>query len=92
MSKRRDKISIINDMLLSIIAKGGNIKPTHLLYKSNLSHKRMVPLIDELTKRGLLETVQDDRDSKKFYSITDEGRKFVSEFKKMKEFVDSFGF
>ena len=90
MNKRRDKISIINDMLYSIIVKGGSIKPTHLLYKSNLSHKRMVPLVDELMNRSLI--TLDTDGTKKTYLITDEGRKFVAEYKKMKEFVDSFGF
>jgi predicted transcriptional regulator len=79
-------------MLLSVIVKGGTIKPTHLLYKSNLSHKRMAPLVDELTHRGLLQTIQEGKENKKMYSITEEGRKFVLEYKKMKEFVDSFGF
>jgi len=90
MSKRRDKITIINDMLLAIINKGGLIKPTHLLYKSNLSHKRMAPLIEELSQRGLMGT--NIEGSKKMHLITDEGRKFVMEYKRMREFVDSFGF
>ncbi|MBN2458570.1 hypothetical protein JXB31_05575 [Candidatus Woesearchaeota archaeon] len=90
MSKRRDKISIIYDMLVSIVRKGGMIKPTHLLYKSNLSHKRMVPLIDELTRRGLMS--EHLYENKKMYKITDQGRQFVIQYKKMKEFVDSFGF
>ena len=90
MSKRRDKISIIYDMLISIINKGGSIKTTHLLYKSNLSHKRMAPLIEELSQRGLMSTIVNG--SKKMHIITDEGRCFVVEYKKMREFVDSFGF
>jgi predicted transcriptional regulator len=90
MSKRRDKITIINDMLLAIINKGGTIKPTHLLYKSNLSHKRMAHLIEELSRRGLMGT--NVKGSKKMHTITDEGIRFVMEYKKMKEFVDSFGF
>ncbi len=90
MSKRRDKVSIIHDMLLAIMNKGGLIKPTHLLYKSNLSHKRMAPLIEELSKRGLMGTQMEK--TKKMHYITDEGRKFVAEFKKMQEFVNSYGF
>ncbi|MFW6014703.1 MAG: winged helix-turn-helix domain-containing protein [Candidatus Nanoarchaeia archaeon] len=89
-SKRRDKITIIYEMLKAIINKGGIIKPTHLLYKSNLSYKRMMPLVDELMKKGMI--TQEIRGNKKSYIITDEGRRFVNEYKKMKEFVESFGF
>ena len=38
MSKRRSRVQIIFDILNAIKRKGGTIKPTHLLYKSNLSH------------------------------------------------------
>lgn len=89
-SKRRDKITIIYEMLKAIMNKGGVIKPTHLLYKSNLSYKRMLPLVEELMKKDLV--YQEKDGNKKRYIITDEGRKFVAEYKKMKEFVDSFGF
>ena len=87
---RRDKTTIIYEMLLSVINKGGAIKPTHMLYKSNLSYKRMLPLVDELSDKGLIRQEVDGK--KKTYFITDEGRQFVFEFQKMKNFLDSFGF
>ena len=77
-------------MLLAIIKKGGIIKPTHLLYKSNLSYKRMLPILEELEKKELI--YKEEKGNKKSYIITDEGRKFVQEYKRMKEFIDSFGF
>lgn len=90
MTQRRDKITIIYEMLVSIMNKGGIIKPTHLLYKSNLSYKRMLPLVDELKDKGLI--LQKTDGNRKKYILTDEGRKFIAEYKRMKEFVDSFGF
>ena len=53
--KRRGKLEIINDMLQSIKNKGGQIKPTHLLYKSNLSHSKMKVYLKELTEKGMVE-------------------------------------
>lgn len=89
-SKRRDKVTIIYEMLCAIMKKGGRIKPTHLLYKSNLSYKRMLPLLDELQNKGLVD--EEKCGDKKIYTLTDEGSEFIREYKRMKEFVDSFGF
>lgn len=87
---RRDKITIIYEMLEAVITKGGKIKPTHLLYKSNLSYKRMLPLVEDLMQKGLLN--MEVKGNRKTYFITDPGRQFVAEYKRMKSFVDSFGF
>lgn len=86
---RRSKIEIINDILISIQNKNGKIKPTHLLYKSNLSYKKMNEYVNELMKKEMMKEKKVDKN--KFYTITDKGLKFISEFKKMKEFTESFG-
>ena len=89
MSSRRDRLHIINDILLSIQEKGGKIRPTHLLYKSNLAHNKMKAYLEELIKKGLIK--ETELENNKYYSLTEEGLRFVNEFKKIKEFVDSFG-
>ncbi len=89
MSVRRDKLQIIYDILKSIQNKGDRIKPTHLLYKSNLSYNKMKDYVKDLKKRGLL-TEEEDR-GKRFYRLTDQGRKFIVDYDKIKEFSDSFG-
>ncbi|MBW2988708.1 DUF4364 family protein [Candidatus Woesearchaeota archaeon] len=89
MSIRRTKIEIIHDILDAIQKKGGKIKPTHLLYKSNLSYKKMLEYVGELIKKGMVE--EKEEKGKKAYSITDKGREYVQQFKKIKEFSDSFG-
>lgn len=86
---RRTRIDIINDMLLAIVNKGGTIKPTHLLYKSNLSHTLMKEYVAELTSKKLIEEHQEKRG--KSFKITERGRKFSREYKKMKEFQEAFG-
>lgn len=86
---RRNKIEIINDILISIQDKNGKIKPTHLLYKSNLSYQKMNEYINELIKKEMMKEKKVDKN--KYYIITDRGLKFISEFKKMKEFTESFG-
>ena len=86
---RRVKIEIINDMLVSMLENGGKIKPTHLLYKSNLSHSKMKQYINELESKGMIEELNDR--GHKFFSITDKGVWFINEFKRIKEFSDAFG-
>ncbi len=39
MNTRRDRVEIVFDILRSIQEKKTKMKPTHLLYKSNLSYK-----------------------------------------------------
>jgi predicted transcriptional regulator len=89
MSQRRSRIDIINDILEAIQRKGGKIKPTHLMYKANLSHKLMTLYLDELMQKKLVAEVQEK--TNKFLIITDEGYKFLEKFKQMREFTESFG-
>jgi len=89
MSLRRDRLQIINDILLSIRERGGKIRPTHLLYKSNLAHNKMKSYLEELMEKGLIE--EGEEKGKKYYCLTEEGIRFVDEYKKIREFVNSFG-
>ncbi len=89
MNLRRTKIEIINDILKSIQEKGGKIKPTHLLYKSNLSHTKMKEYVSELKNKEMIS--EDLEDENRYFRITDKGLKYISEYKKIMEFSDSFG-
>lgn len=89
MTQRRSRFEIIFDILSAIQAKQGRIKPTHLLYKSNLSHAKMKEYLKELISRGMVSEAEEK--SKKFYTITDQGLTFLSEYKRIKEFSDTFG-
>ncbi|MEK6974681.1 MAG: winged helix-turn-helix domain-containing protein [Nanoarchaeota archaeon] len=89
MTSRRAKIEIIYDMLRAIHEKGGTIKPTHLLYKSNLSHKKMTLYVNNLVSNGMIKIslIGDN----KMFAITEKGIKYLADYKKIKEFSDSFG-
>ncbi|MCD6477478.1 MAG: hypothetical protein J7K87_00560 [Candidatus Aenigmarchaeota archaeon] len=89
MKSRRDRIDVIYDILSAIEKEGGQIKPTRLMYKSNLSHKLMKSHIQNLTERGVIEEITTKK--KKYIAITEDGKKFISELRKMKRFLDSFG-
>jgi len=89
MTNRRSRLEIIYDLLNSIREKGGAIKPTHLLYKSNLSHKKMMEYTAELMEKGFME--EKEKEGKKIYALTDKGLEYVNEFMRMKRFSESFG-
>lgn len=89
MTKRRSRFDIINDILSVIENKGHKIKPTHLMYKSNLSHKLMKGYLEELVEKELIQEVEDR--GNKYILITDKGLDFTFKFRKMKDFANSFG-
>jgi len=86
---KRTKIDIIHDMLRAIEQKGGKIIPTHLLYKSNLSHQRMKLYLKELIERDLI--IETKIKKKTHYELTDQGSKFLQNYKQMVEFTEAFG-
>src|SRR3989344_1426257 len=94
-SNRRSRLELIFDILLAIQNKGGRIKPTHLMYKSNLSHKLLNAYLEELLERELVrvdeETSKKKLKSTKTVVITEKGLSFLAEFRRMREFTDAFG-
>ena len=87
--KRRGKLEVIADILKSIQDKEGTIKPTHLLYRSNLSHAKLKEYVNMLLERGMIEEKLVKK--KKMFFIREQGYKFLSEFERIKDFSDSFG-
>jgi len=89
MAGKRTKIDIIGDMLSSIVNKGGNIKPTHLMYKSNLSHGQMQSYLEELITKEFIKKIE--KNHRDYIIITDKGYEFVQKLKEIKEFEKTFG-
>jgi predicted transcriptional regulator len=76
-------------MLLAIQEKGGSILPTHLLYKSNLSHGRLKQYVDELKVKALV--AETEKKGKTVYVLTEQGIKFLANYRQLREFTDAFG-
>ena len=89
MEGKRTRIDIIEDMLSSIINKGGRIKPTHMMYKSNMSHIQMKSYLDDLVQKELVRKVKEGNYD--YVIITDKGCEFVQKLKQMREFEKVFG-
>jgi predicted transcriptional regulator len=89
MQRKRSRLDIVYDMLLTISNKGGRIKPTHLMYKANLSHTQMKLYLDELIAKSLVE--EEEKDERKILVLTQKGFAFIQKFNQMKEFEKTFG-
>jgi len=89
MKPKRSQLEVIHDMLASVQRKGGRIRPTQLLSKSNLSYKMMQEYLVLLDERKLIkeERVKD----KKFYLLTDKGYAFLTEYRRLSAFTEAFG-
>jgi predicted transcriptional regulator len=89
MARKRDRIDILEDMLSSIQQKGGEIKPTHLMYKSNMAYNQMQSYLEELLTKNLVQKVK--KKNYEYIIITDNGLTFLQKIKEMKEFQRTFG-
>lgn len=89
MERKRNKLEVIKDILTVIRAKNGKIKPTHILYKSNLSHQMMKEYLGELLNKGFIEEIPIK--NSKTYSITNKGTNYLEEYNTIVTFTSSFG-
>ena len=92
MNKKRSRLEVIRDILKVISEradKTGGIKPTHILYKSNLSYQMMDEYLNELKAKEFV--VEKTTKEGKRYMITQKGSKFLQEYQTVVGFMDSFG-
>jgi len=89
MTKKRSRMDIVSDMLRIINGRDGRIKPTHLMYKANLSHTQMKTYLDELIEKNLVEKNSSEKVNE--ILITKKGKEFLLKYIQMKEFENIFG-
>ena len=87
--QRRSRLDIVEDMLSSLANAGGRLKPTRLMYKSNLSHTQMKGYLEEMFTKGFLEEVKVKKS--KFLEITLTGRQFLGKLQEIRAFEEGFG-
>ncbi len=85
---RRSKIQIYYD-ILRVIQRETEARPTHVLYKANLSYERSKKYLDQLIEEGFIGKIEKKGSMR--YILTEKGHKFISEFIKVREFSEAFG-
>ena len=89
MAKKRERLEVIKDILRSIM-ENRKIKPTRLLYASNLSPQMFKEYINELISKGFIK-IDFDKNEKKFFLLTKKGQEFLQEYKAIENFIENFG-
>ena len=89
MTKKRERLEVIRDILYAI-KNNRQIKPTRLLYSSNLSPQMFKEYINELISKNFIK-LDIDKDEKKTFSLTNKGMEFLQEYRVIERFVDNFG-
>ncbi len=89
MKPKREKVQVIYDILKAIKEKEGRIKPTHIMYKANLSPQMLKAYLEELITKGLV--LEKKFGKRKTYFLTEKGLKYIEEYQVILGFVDSFG-
>lgn len=89
MAKKRERLQVIHDILRVIRDNRNKVKPTHLLYKSNLSHQMMKDYLNELQEKGFIEQTKEGNN--KFFMLTDKGFNYLNEYQVVTSFLESFG-
>jgi len=88
-SKKRERLKVIRDILKSIM-ENREIKPTRLLYASNLSPQMFKDYINELLSKNFI-NLNIDKKGKKTFSLTKKGQDFLMEYKVIENFIENFG-
>lgn len=78
---RRSRMETYCDILRAIGA--GAEKPTHIMYKANLSWTVMQSYIKALETRGLLTTIETE--GKRLYHLSEKGFQLLSQFLSIRE-------
>ena len=89
MNKKRTHIEVIRDILGVVKNRSGKIKPTHILYKSNLSYQMMSDYLKELTEKYLI--TEQKLKNGKTYAITNKGSEFLDNYSLVNDFANSYG-
>ena len=89
MTKKRDRLEVIHDILKVVRDRNNSIRPTPLLRYSNLSSQRFADYFSELIEKGFIKEVPDKK-GRKFITLTDKGFRYLERYQSITNFIDEF--
>ena len=89
MARKRERLDVIKD-ILRVIRDSRQIKPTRLLYASNLSPQMFKEYVEELLKKDFIR-IEEDKRGKKTFHIQKKGNDFLEQYKVIENFIQNFG-
>ena len=78
---RRSRMETFGDILKTIAA--GTEKPTHIMYKANLSWKILQQYLKALESQGLV--IPSSEDGRRVYRLSEKGFKLLSQFNSVRD-------
>jgi predicted transcriptional regulator len=76
--------------ILQAVQEDGSAKPTRVLQKANLSHDRLTRYMGELVQKNLVKENLVEG-GVRYYTMTEQGIKFLQELRRAENFVSGFG-
>jgi len=89
VSRKRDRLEVIYDILKLISNNNNSIKPTPLLRKSNLSSSSFASYFIELVEKEFVKELEDSK-GKKYITLTDKGFKYLEKYRWILGFIEDF--
>lgn len=89
MRKKRDRLEVIYDFLNIIEKNNNSIKRTPLLRQSNLSSQSFTEYFEEMLSKEFVREIQ-DKNGKKFVTLTDKGFRYLNKYKMINGFIEEF--
>ena len=80
---RRSPLEMVCD-ILGVVSEGPT-KPTHILYKANMSWKVLSSYLDFLTSSGMLDKEDQEGGKRSTYRLTTKGKKVLSLYDGLRE-------
>jgi len=84
MSLKRSRLEIYLD-ILRVVSKGTS-KPTRIMYRTNLSWKPLMGILESLLDQDLI--ISDDQGSHTIYRITEKGKNVLGYFSQAMELIE----
>lgn len=93
MARKRERLDVIKD-ILEAIRENREIKPTRLLYASNLSPQMFKDYVNELLKKDFIILKEGEgkkNKSRKTILLAKKGNAFLEEYSVIENFIENFG-